>query len=207
MNRRRARRRNLAVIILALILLALAMLLYLRYTPFMRAAAENVVINYASSAITDAVSEEICNSGVDYSKIMVLDKDVNGNITALQTNMPLMNSLKFSCMDILGELLVGIDLTEVSLPIGSIILPEFFAGSGPKLPIHVLSLNTTEGEFISSFSDAGMNQTIHQIILQVRVNLTILTPSGTQEIEVSSDVPVAQTIIVGTVPNSLFTIE
>ncbi|MBQ1264265.1 MAG: sporulation protein YunB [Oscillospiraceae bacterium] len=205
--RRRNRYLRGALILLACAAIVIAAgILYLRYTPFVREAARITVINAASGKITDAVTEQIMQGSVDYDRLVLLEKDTQGNITAVRTNMQQMNRFKLESMNRLGDMLLDMDMEQLAIPLGSIVMPEFFAGSGPTLPIRILSMNTSESEFISDFSQAGINQAIHQIIMRVCIDLTVLTPAGLEHVEVSSDVPIAETVIVGTVPESYFTV-
>ena len=98
------------------------------------------------------------------------------------------------------------DNEELSIPLGSILMPEFFAGKGPGLPIRVVALSTADAEFFSEFTSAGINQTLQRILLELRINMSVLTPAGTQSVDVASTVVVAETVIVGSVPQSYFQI-
>jgi len=96
---------------------------------------------------------------------------------------------------------------ELSVPIGNVLLPELFSGQGPKIPVRVLAVRTSDAVFRNSFTDAGINQTLHQIYIDIHVVITVMTWSGTVEIAVDSAVLAAQTVIVGTVPTTYFGME
>lgn len=206
MKRRKRYLRSALILIVCAAVLVLAGILYLRYTPIVRELARVKVINAASGSISDAVTEQILQGNVDYDNLVLLEKDAQGNITAVRSNMQQMNRFRLECMSRLGDMLLDMDTTQISVPLGSIMMPEFFAGSGPMLPVRILSTNMTESDFISSFSQAGINQTRHQIFLRVCIELSVLTPAGIEHVDVSSDVLVDQTVIVGTVPESYFTV-
>ena len=206
MRRRKRYLRNALILIVCVVILVFACFLYLRYAPFVREAARIGVINAASGKISDAVAQQIMLGNVDYDRLVLLEKDMQGNITAVRSNMQQMNRFRLECMDRLGQMLLDMDITEISVPLGSVVVPEFFAGSGPLLPVRILSMNMSESEFISSFSQAGINQTLHQISLRVCIGLSVLTPAGIEHVDVSSDVLVDQTVIIGTVPESYFTV-
>ncbi len=206
MKRRKRYLRSALILIVCAAVLFLAGILYLRYTPIVRELARVKVINAASGSISDAVTEQILQGNVDYDNLVLLEKDAQGNITAVRSNMQQMNRFRLECMSRLGDMLLDMDTTQISVPLGSIMMPEFFAGSGPMLPVRILSTNMTESDFISSFSQAGINQTRHQIFLRVCIELSVLTPAGIEHVDVSSDVLVDQTVIVGTVPESYFTV-
>ena len=190
---------------LALIIGA-AFLVRCRYMPFLLEAARTRVVNTASDHITAAVNGQIASGLIHYENIICLEKNTNGEITALRTNMAEVNRLKTVTVDLLSQELMEMDTEELSIPIGRILMPEFFAGKGPGLPIRVVSLSTADAEFFSEFTSAGINQTLQRILLELRINLSVLTPVGTESVEVASTVVVAETVIVGSVPQSYFQI-
>lgn len=201
MNRRRRARRR-AVLIALPLLLILAFVIYFRYTPYVREAARVRVVNAASDWLVDAINAELRSGRIDFSHMTYLEKDVNGNITAVRTNTAEMNCLKSEIMELLGAEMPELDAQELGVPIGSILLPDYFAGQGVRLPVRVVALSSSDASFSTTFESAGINQSIQRVVLNVSVTLTVLSPAGTQEIDVDSDVIVAETIVVGTVPNS-----
>lgn len=206
MNRKKRRRRRLLVLFLFLLVLALALLLQLRISPYVREVAENQVVNAASNALTAAVSEQLRTGKADYNNIIMLEKDVRGNITAIKTNMGEVARLKAEIFDLLGDLAPEIQTLELGIPIGNLILPDFFAGKGFRLPVRVVSLSTSGADLFTEFTSAGINQTQQRITLRVTMTVSILTPFGSQSADVDTDVVVAETVIVGQVPESFFQI-
>ena len=105
MNRRKRNRRRFRLIVFLLLFTGVLVLLRFRYMPFLREAARTRVINVASDRINDAINAQISSGAVDYSRIIYLEKDVNGNITALRTNMAEVNRLKTLTLELLcGDL-------------------------------------------------------------------------------------------------------
>ena len=88
------------------------------------------------------------------------------------------------------------------MPMGSLILPELFSGKGPAIPVRILSIRNSDASFNSGFSEAGINQTLHQLSMDVSVDVTVLVLGSTVSFTVNSQVVVAETIIVGDVPNT-----
>lgn len=194
------------MLFLLLLALALALLLQLRISPYVREVAENQVVNAASNALTAAVSEQLRTGEADYNNIVMLEKDVRGNITAIKTNMGEVARLKAEIFDLLGDLAPEIQTLELGIPIGNLILPDFFAGKGFRLPVRVVSLSTSGADLFTEFTSAGINQTQQRITLRVTMTVSILTPFGSQSADVDTDVVVAETVIVGQVPESFFQI-
>ncbi|HIR50073.1 MAG TPA: sporulation protein YunB [Candidatus Avoscillospira avicola] len=198
---RRSRKRLLALTLLGL---AVAFLLFMRLSvaPLVQELAKARVANKASSIINDAVEAQLRNDNIDYDAIVFLEKDRNGAITALKTNINEINRLKTEILSVIDTMLLDLDVNDVGLPLGSLILPEFFSGTGPVLPVKVMSISTSDADFYNEFTEAGINQTSHRIDMEVRITMTILTPVGTESVTATSTVVVAETVIVGTVPGS-----
>ena len=88
------------------------------------------------------------------------------------------------------------------IPLGSLILPELLSGRGPAIPVRILSIRNSESTFESYFTEAGINQTLHQLTMQVGVDVAILVLGRSESFTVTSQVVVAETIIVGDVPDT-----
>ena len=207
MRWKRRNRWRLLIIWLLLVFVALLLFLRLSVAPVLRELAKARVANRASYIINESIEELLENGEIDYDRIIFLEKDINGAITALKTNIAEINRLKTQILSVVDTMLLDLDVNEVGLPLGSLILPELFSGSGPKLPVKVMSISASDAAFRNVFSEAGINQTSHQIMMDVCITMTILTPAGTESVEVTSAVIVAETVIVGNVPQSYVNVE
>jgi hypothetical protein len=87
--------------------------------------------------------------------------------------------------------------------LGSLFLPEFFSGKGPAFPVSILSIRNSEASFFSDFEEAGINQTLHQLNMHISVDVAVLVLGETNYFTIDSQVVVAETIIVGQVPETL----
>ena len=202
MRWRRNCRRKLALPLLAAGVIALVLWLTSGMRPMVRQLAMATVENRAQAVINEAVEALLDSGEIDYDNIIFLEKDVNGAITALKTNIAEVNRLKTRILAIVDTMLLDLDVNEIGLPMGSVVFPTLFSGSGPVLPVKVLSISNSDAEYRNVFSEAGINQTAHQIMMDVIVDMTILSPAGTESVRVVSSVVVAETVIVGNVPQS-----
>ena len=94
--------------------------------------------------------------------MVYFEKDINGRITALKTNMSEVNRLKTDVINLINDEILALDNTDLGIPFGSVFLPEFLSGRGPQIPVNILSIRNSEAAFSSSFTQAGINQTLHQ---------------------------------------------
>ncbi len=205
LEQRNRLRRSFAIILVLTV--GLTMLFRLRLAPMAERLMATQVDNQASDAINAAIDEQIAAGEIDYSRMITVEKDAQGNVTALRTNIAEINRLKTSVLQRVDARLQNLSMEELGVPIGSIVLPELLSGRGPKIPVRVLAVRTSDAVFRSSFTGAGINQTKHSITIDVHVVITILTWTGTQEISVDSAVVAAETVIVGNVPTTYFGME
>lgn len=202
MNRKKRNRRRLILLVLLFLLIVLLFLFRTRVFPVVRELATTRVSNEASSAINRAMVQLIDEDEVAYDRIVYLEKDVNGNISAIKTNMAEVNRLKSEILDKVDQEILEISVSEIGLPLGNVILPEFFSGKGPQLPVRIISVSMSDASFYSEFSAAGINQTRHQLMVTVEATMTVLTPLGTQNVTADSQIIAAETVIVGNVPQT-----
>ena len=202
MSRKKRRRRRIILIVLLLVVMGLILLVELHLSPYIRELARNQAVNAASNAITDAVGEMLRREDTDFSRVIVLEKDVQGHITALRTDMGQVERLKVEVLGILGGLIAEINTQQLGIPLGNLLLPDLLAGTGPVLPVKAVSLTMSNADFFSDFTAAGINQTLQTLKVKFTISLTILTTVGYETVDVDSDVMVAQTVIVGTVPET-----
>ncbi|MBQ2446209.1 MAG: sporulation protein YunB [Oscillospiraceae bacterium] len=165
------------------------------------------VDNQASDVINAAIAQMLSVGEISYEKMISIDKDRQGNVTAVRTNVAEINRLKTSVLAQADRMLTGLSTEELSIPVGSVIFPEFFSGKGPFVPVRVIAVRSSDAVFRNEFEQAGINQTLHRITIDIHVRVTVLTWSGTLEIPVDSAVLAAETVIVGTVPTTYFGME
>ena len=164
--------------------------------------AQTQVTNTTSDLINDAISEQIAQGNIRYDRIVFFEKDLNGRITALKTNMSEVNRLKTDILNLINDEILAQDTEHLGVALGSLILPEFLSGKGPDIPVRLLSIRNSDARFRSFFSEAGINQTLQQLTMDVMVDVTILVLGQTKSFPVTSQVVVAETVIVGDVPDT-----
>ena len=188
--------------IVGLILLILLLSLRGKYRYVIAELAKTSVMNTTSDLTNDAIARQIANGNIAYDRIVFFEKDLEGRITALKTNMSEVNRLKTDVLNIINEEILALDSSDIGIPVGSLFLPELFSGKGPVIPVHILSIRNSDANFVSSFSQAGINQTLHRLNMEVSIDVTVLVLGETSSFTMSSEVVVAETIIVGQVPQT-----
>ena len=205
MSREQRNRLRLWLAVMISVLALSSLYVRLRLAPMAERLIATQVDNQASDAINLAIGELVGDFA--YSRMVSVDTNRDGIVTAVRTNIAEINRLKSEVLQCVDSKLQMLSTEELSVPFGSVFLPEIFSGEGPSLFVRVLAVRTSDAMFRNSFQSAGINQTLHQIFIDIHVTVTILTWSGTQEIAVDSAVLAAETVIVGTVPTTYFGME
>jgi len=196
--------RRLIVIVFLVFLVLLSLFLILRdqYRDVIQGLAETQVKNTTSDLTNDAIARQIADGIIQYDRIVYFEKDLNGRITALKTNIGEVNRLKTDILNIINDEILALDNSDIGIPIGSLLFPELLSGKGPVIPVHILSIRNSDANFVSEFTQAGINQTLHQVKMEVSIDVAVLILGRTNSFTMSSEVVVAETVIVGDVPNT-----
>ena len=189
------------VVVICVVLFAI---FRIRYRDVIRTLSQTQVRNSTSDLINDAIDRQIETGNIQYDRIVYFEKDLEGRITALKTNMSEVNRLKTDILNIINDEILTLDTSDIGIPLGSLFFPELLSGRGPVIPVSIISIRNSDAAFESRFTEAGINQTLQQLTMTVSVDVAILVLGATELFTVSSQVVVAETIIVGQVPDTFF---
>ena len=203
--RRRWGRRTLPqglALVLAVGLLALACIAAAQMRPMLASLATTKVSNTVTRIVSEAVYKAIESGEVQYDGLVAFEKDSDGHVTAVRSNMAAFNHLQAQILDTVLTRIDQVSARELSIPVGILTGSSLLAGRGPRIKVRMESVGSSEANFRNEFVSAGINQTKHQIILTVDVYVSILLPGFTTATKVSNSFIVAETVIVGSVPES-----
>lgn len=203
-QRRIGRRTLLRFLAFFLITLMLTLLFF--FTAQMQPLLENLattrVSNMVNRIVSEAVDEAIENGDISYNDLITFEKDNEGQITALYSNMAAFNRLQSKILDIILARIDQVSARDLSIPIGSLTGSVLLAGRGPSISVRMESVGSSSASFENEFTSAGINQTKHRIVLNIDVAVSILLPGFSTATVVSNAVTVAETVIVGSVPDT-----
>ncbi len=170
-------------------------------SPILVSMAEARARQLAVEAMNEAIAEVMGNS-TTYSNLMNVSTDENGRVTMLEANAITMNDIASRAALAAQNKLDKVADQGVSIPLGSALGIGLFSGSGPLIRVSVVPVGSVTTRFVTSFETAGINQTRHEISLEASVLMRIVIPAGANSVSVSTYVPIAESIIVGLVPES-----
>ena len=194
------------------ILLPLSLLSLFLYTvsvirPAFASLAENRAKQIALRTINETVVELFSNEQTDYHDIVEFERNNDNSINAVKSNLANISKLK---SELNLEILKKIDKkdsSELSVPLGSLMGNDLFAGLGPSISFKIKPYGSAVTDISTDFTDAGINQTKLDVTVKVNADFSVLMPTMRKKSSVETTVPIISTVIVGDVPENYTNIE
>ena len=196
--------------IAALFVLVALLLFMASATLYLKDISSEIAVSDASDAVTVSINNAIADIMLDgdYSAdyFVTFEKSETGEVTAISSNMARINALSAKILDrIVGA--TDTHMLTVNIPVGNLTGVSVLMGRGPKVPVKIITMTSSRVEFNNNIVTAGINQTTHQINLEVIVDIDILVPWGSETTQVVTEVWIADTVIVGQVPGTYVSMD
>lgn len=204
MKNRKYKQKKLSIKIKILIIVAFVSIIAVLLDRQMRPLIKSVVFSQAqtvsTNVINQVVADELSRLDIDYSDIIDIQKDADGKILAVSTDMKKVNSLKSLMTLSIQDKISAMEVQKTKIPLGTFTGTEILNGRGPKIPIDVYMSGSVIMDFKSEFVSAGINQTKHKLYLEVNSEVLAFIPGYPVNTVVKTSILIAETIIVGEVP-------
>lgn len=207
MHYRRKRRRHTAVLLI-ITLISLCAILTSAY--HLKSLTTQIAVSDAADMVSATVNKVVCEmidrDAYDLDYFVNFQKDSDGNITAISGNMAHINALS---AQILGSIIASTDAGSmtVDIPFGSLLGSNLLMGKGPEVTVEILLLTSSAVDFKSEVSSCGINQTSYQLFLEIKMDVDVLVPWGTESATVLTEVLIADTVLVGKIPETYLNVE
>lgn len=191
------RRLTLCALLLCLVLMLLERNLTRVVLTLASAKAEVLAVQALNQA-----AEALIADGISYDSLVHVTLGEDGSVRLLQANTAGMNSLASRASLTAQAKLEALQDQTVSVPLGSALGVTLLAGTGPRIQVHMLPVGAVVTAYETEFTSAGINQTRHRMLLTMRAQVRLVLPTGASGVEAVTQVAVAESIIVGQVPDS-----
>lgn len=204
------RRRGRRVFAVILVLLALLIILFIvverRVEPTLMLIAQAKAEQVAKLAITDAVTKRISQQSVDVNEVVMMEKDENGSIKAVNFNFK-----EYS--RIVGETTARIqnrlkefeqENVQTTIPLGLATKNVFLEHIGPDIPVSFVPIGAVKTKLETKLKQAGINMVLVTVYIYVEVDLRVIIPFATKQQTVTTEIPISEALIVGKVPTYLY---
>lgn len=159
-----------------------------------------------TKAVNDSINKVIGHGVYGFDYFINLEKDADGNVTAITSNMAHINTLS---TDILNSVIESTDngVITVGIPLGNLTGLNLLLNKGPDVNVQIIMLTSSRVDFRNEVVSCGINQAKYQLVLEVTIDIDILVPWGTESTTTVTEVIVADTVIVGKVPDTYLNME
>jgi len=178
-----------------------------RLGPVVETIAENQALASSLRIINNAVMEELDRQGVDYDELIIVTQSSSGQVTSIQTDMLAINQLKTRILSTILEELDKEENRVVEVPVGTLLGIQFASGRGPRVEISVVPTGYAESGTYNEFISAGINQTLHRIMLTINVEVIVILAGINVKTNAEASVCIAETVIVGQIPDGYTVVE
>ena len=188
-------------------LLASAFLLDLRIRPYIQSISSYQAQIYGTRVINDAIYEELASENIRYDNLVTLTQNGQGQITSLQTDMVALGRLRGRVTEAVIQEIDEMEEQQIAIALGTLSGVQLLSGRGPDVHLRVEPAGYLTSEVENRFESAGINQTRHQIMLLLDMRVMAIIPGYTTSTEIHTEYCLAETVIVGTVPDTLLTLS
>lgn len=193
---------KIRVLVFVLILFGLLAAIDAQIRPMIKSMAAYQARVYATRVINEAVSAQLTGNGVSYDALVKVTTDYNGQVTSVQTDMIRLNLLKATMTNEASQQLSLLQNQTIRIPLGTLLGWQLLSGRGPRIEFKIVPAGFVQSQLNHRFDSAGINQTRHQIVMQLDANIIAILPGYTSASEISSSLILAETVIVGVSPES-----
>ena len=189
-----------------LVLLFCLFIFETRILPVIQQVASAKAQSAAIDVISDEVNRIIEGENIQYEGLVRVQMDINSHVSAVTADIAEINRLKATFAHHIQDKMHSIEKMTMKIPLGTLLSKGAFTGYGPRVPIRLTSIGRATLDIEDSFLEAGINQTRHEIHLLVTAKINVLMPGISSATEIQTKIPIAQSVIVGQVPQSVTTV-
>lgn len=193
-------RMSICLIFFAVIIVFSAFFFHTRMTPIIKTLALSKANNVTTVTINNTINNILKTGEFNYNDLVDIEYDLDGKISAVKTDSIAMNIFKTQLSVKISEAISSIEESSINIALGTLTGSSFMTGHGPKVTIRTSMSCSCSIEVKNSFEYSGINQTLHKILLNVTTNVYVIAVGETMVTQVLTSVPVAQTIIIGQIP-------
>ena len=155
-----------------------------------------------SRVLNEAISDELENEDTDYNKLVTLSTNSEGEVISIESNVVNINKLKTGIIRRLEREIARLSSYNLEIPIGTLLGIQLLHGKGFSIGMTVEPVGMASASIISEFVSAGINQTLHRIVIEITTSVESIIPGFSTRVPVTTTIVAAETVIVGRVPDA-----
>jgi len=197
-HKSRGKKLILSLVLVSIFLIYIFIFINKNIKPTILAVSEIRVKSVATQAINDSVSSKLFDD-IDYTDLIFVKYDEGGRVVLMQANTILMNSMASQVANEVQNQMKKIAQSDIKIPLNNAFDIQIM--TLPSIRLKMIPQGAVSVDFATEFEESGINQTRHRIYLIVQAEIKMIVPLVSENIKVTSNIPIAETIIVGEVPS------
>lgn len=169
-------------------------------TPIVNTLALSRAQNLATVIINDTVADMLSREECSFDSLVRTEYDASGRIASLTADSVGMNRLKSLISVSITKAIGEIEESKISIAAGTLTGSTLLTGRGPRIDLNVHISCSCSIEVRNSFAYSGINQTVHKVMLDITTHVYVLSVGENLTAEVFTSIPIAETVIIGQIP-------
>ena len=195
------RRFKVLVIIFSLLFVGLIIYFQRNVTRVLISISEATIRSITTVAVNDAIYYTL-NDTVRYEDLISIERDESGNVTSITTDSLKINRIARDTAYLSQQNLNTISAEGIMVPLGALTGVEVLAGFGQPINIKIIPISNVECRFVTKFQEAGINQTLHSLYLEIVSDISIILPSKSTNLASTTEVLICESVITGKIPDT-----
>ena len=194
-----AKKKKALIWTIIIILLIIYMFRYVdkNIKPTVIAISEIRARSITTQTINDTIKSKI-KRDINYNDLIFVKYDNDGKVTLMQANTILMNSIAAEVAIEVQEQLKQMSKSKIKVPLSNAFDTQIV--NLPSVNVQIIPQGSVAVDFATEFESSGINQTRHRIYIIVVTDIKMIVPLVQENLRITTNIPIAETIIVGDVP-------
>ncbi len=191
------------VLLVIICFLIIGVIIYFQrnVTKVLISISEATIRSITTVAVNDAIYYTL-NDTMRYEDLIYIERDGEGNVSSITTDSLKINRIARDTAYLSQENLNKMSAEGILVPIGALTGIEALAGFGHKINLKIIPISNVECRFVSKFEEAGINQTLHSLYLEIVSDISIIMPSKSTNLASTIQVLICESVIVGKIPDT-----
>lgn len=196
------RKLGIKLIAAAMVIIGLGLIADMSFRPVVETVNYNECHSAVSDMINRSIAAELEREDIDYSRLVDLTRDSEGSVCSIESNAMNINRLKNNIAERLERELDRMSGIDIMIPVGTLTGIQLLHGRGFMIGMTVAPVGYAQTTIISEFTEMGLNQTRHRIVIRIDVETDAVIPGFSTRVPVTASIVAAETIIVGKIPDA-----
>lgn len=172
--------------------------------PILMTIAKTEIKKMAQDAMLAGVQEVEEKMQDDLNQVMAIEQDQQGKISYIRFHPRIQAQIYNKVTESISKNLKKLEEKKVRITIGQIFESKVFAEWGPDISIQMWPKGASQVNFVPKLESQGINMVMVTLYIHVHTEMGMVVPFTEKTFPVDFQYPIAQTLVVGDVPQYYF---